>query len=110
LKGRLLIQVNIHFAVEGSGVMTLAKAEALVELPDLPEKVKKVKKDKAGSKNATVSNSTESSDDKEAGGDDEEKDSTTEVCALSNPMSCRQPNAHIPIQCQTGFRPLVDRL
>jgi hypothetical protein len=33
-------KLNVHFAVEGSGVLTLSKAEAIVELPDLTYKPK----------------------------------------------------------------------
>ena len=48
-------KVNVHFAVEGSGVLTLSKAEAIVELPDLPDKPKKTKK--TSKSNATVTDS-----------------------------------------------------
>eukprot|EP00959_Pyramimonas_sp_CCMP1952_P247497 5173904-Pyramimonas_sp.AAC.1 len=64
-------KVNVQFVVDGSGVLSLAKAEAIVELPDLPPP----NKTKSGAK----ANATDEADAKKEGEAKEEGEATGEI-------------------------------
>ena len=73
-------KVNVQFVVDGSGVLSLAKAEAIVELPDLPPP----NKTKSGAK----ANATDEADAKKEGEAKEEGEVCVVLCWYRDGCVC----------------------